>query len=84
MLGLYFFPTNGFSIKPLKVKLLAGEQKATEHDGLHLGQLSPSTAMQLALAMCFSNELTSALTGMQVEEVTVGLTTQKELSMDQN
>ena len=23
-------PTNGFSIKPLKVKLLAGEQKATE------------------------------------------------------
>ena len=25
-----FLPTNGFSIKPLKVKLLAGEQKATE------------------------------------------------------
>ena len=24
-----FLPTNGFSIKPLKVKLLAGEQKAT-------------------------------------------------------
>ena len=24
-------PTNGFSIKPLKVKLLAGEQKATEY-----------------------------------------------------
>ena len=24
-------PTNGFSTKPLKVKLLAGEQKATEH-----------------------------------------------------
>ena len=23
-------PTNGFSMKPLKVKLLAGEQKATE------------------------------------------------------
>ena len=23
-------PTNGFSIKPLKVELLAGEQKATE------------------------------------------------------
>ena len=23
-------PTNGFSIKPLKVKLIAGEQKATE------------------------------------------------------
>ena len=23
-------PTNGFAIKPLKVKLLAGEQKATE------------------------------------------------------
>ena len=23
-------PTNGFSIQPLKVKLLAGEQKATE------------------------------------------------------
>ena len=23
-------PTNGFSIKPLKVKLLAGEQQATE------------------------------------------------------
>ena len=23
-------PTNGFSVKPLKVKLLAGEQKATE------------------------------------------------------
>ena len=31
MLGLFaFLPTNGFSIKPLKVKLLAGEQKATE------------------------------------------------------
>ena len=31
MLGLNnFLPTNGFSIKPLKVKLLAGEQKATE------------------------------------------------------
>ena len=27
-------PTNGFSIKPLKVKLLAGEQKATEERGL--------------------------------------------------
>ena len=25
-----FLPTNGFSIKTLKVKLLAGEQKATE------------------------------------------------------
>ena len=25
-----FLPTNGLSIKPLKVKLLAGEQKATE------------------------------------------------------
>ena len=25
-----FLPTNGFSIKPLRVKLLAGEQKATE------------------------------------------------------
>ena len=24
-------PTNGFSIKPLKIKLLAGEQKATEY-----------------------------------------------------
>ena len=24
-------PTNGFSIKPLKVKLFAGEQKATEY-----------------------------------------------------
>ena len=24
-------PTNGFSIKPLKVKLLAGEQKATKY-----------------------------------------------------
>ena len=31
MLGLNnFLPTNEFSIKPLKVKLLAGEQKATE------------------------------------------------------
>ena len=27
---LTFLPTEGFSIKPLKVKLLAGEQKATE------------------------------------------------------
>ena len=27
---LNFLPTNGFSIEPLKVKLLAGEQKATE------------------------------------------------------
>ena len=26
-----FLPTNGFSIKPLKVKPLAGEQKATEN-----------------------------------------------------
>ena len=26
-------PTNGFSIKPLKVQLLAGEQKATEKRG---------------------------------------------------
>ena len=25
-------PTNGFSIKPLEVKLLAGEQKATEYE----------------------------------------------------
>ena len=25
-----FLPTNGFCIKPLKVKLSAGEQKATE------------------------------------------------------
>ena len=25
-----FLPTNGFSIKPPKVKLLAGEQKATK------------------------------------------------------
>ena len=31
MLGLNnFLPTNGFSIKPLKVELLAGEQKPTE------------------------------------------------------
>ena len=30
MLGLYLLPTNGFSIKPLKNKLLAGERKATE------------------------------------------------------
>ena len=28
-----FLPANGFSIKPLKVKLLAGEQKATEFLG---------------------------------------------------
>ena len=28
---LHFLPTNGFSIKPLKVKLLAGEQNATEY-----------------------------------------------------
>ena len=28
------FATNGFSSKPLKVKLLAGEQKATEVSGL--------------------------------------------------
>ena len=26
-----FFPTNGFCIEPLKVSLLAGEQKATEN-----------------------------------------------------
>ena len=31
MLGLNFLPTTGFSIKPLEVKLLAGEQKATEN-----------------------------------------------------
>ena len=31
MLGLNnFLPTSGFSTKPLKVKLLAGEQKATQ------------------------------------------------------
>ena len=31
MFGLEnFLPTNGFSIKPLEVKLLAGEQKLTE------------------------------------------------------
>ena len=33
LLGFYdfnFLPTNGFSIKPLKVKLFAGEQKAPE------------------------------------------------------
>ena len=29
-------PTNGFSIKPLKVKRLAGEQKATEPDRRNL------------------------------------------------
>ena len=28
-LGLQLLPTDGFSIEPLKVKLLAGEQKAT-------------------------------------------------------
>ena len=31
-----FLPTNGFSIGPLKVKLLAGEQKATELKGTRL------------------------------------------------
>ena len=31
-----FLPTNGFSIKPLTVKLLAGEQNATEKYGLHV------------------------------------------------
>ena len=30
MLGLYLFANEWVSIKPLKVKLLAGEQKATE------------------------------------------------------
>ena len=30
MLGLKLLPTNGFPIKPLIAKLLAGEQKATE------------------------------------------------------
>ena len=30
-------PTNGFSIKPLKVNRLAGEQKATEKRGLRSG-----------------------------------------------
>ena len=32
-------PTNGFSTKPLKVKLLAGEQKATEIWFLSFGDL---------------------------------------------
>ena len=37
-------PTNGVSIKPLKVKLLAGEQKATEkHDCVGLKNLFEST-----------------------------------------
>ena len=31
-----FLPTNGFSIKPLKVKLLAGEQKASVSWRLHV------------------------------------------------
>ena len=30
MLGLFFPQTNEFSIKPLKVKIVAGEQKTTE------------------------------------------------------
>ena len=41
LLGLEnFLPPNGFSTKPLKVKLLAGEQKATETEYLaHRGSL---------------------------------------------
>ena len=38
-------PTNGFSIKPLKVLLLAGEQKATEYwskKGTHVAILTSS------------------------------------------
>ena len=40
MLGLnHFLPANGFSIKPLEVKRLAGEQKATEErDTTGLGE----------------------------------------------
>ena len=37
-------PPNGFSIKPLKVKLLAGEQKASEGSWLvtyYIGNLDP-------------------------------------------
>ena len=35
---------NGFSIKSLKVKLLAGEQKATESDSLRAGPAASGSA----------------------------------------
>ena len=39
---LTFLPTNGFSIKPLTVKLLAGEQKATKLPCMSILSRSPS------------------------------------------
>ena len=44
-------PTNGFSVKPLKVKLVAGEQKATENcSELSHGQMLQSLPKRQLLA----------------------------------
>ena len=41
-------PTNGFSIKPLKVKLSAGEQKVTEQLQRPVSRQSPTFSWQVA------------------------------------
>ena len=50
MVGIFtFLPTHGFSMKPLKVKLLAGEQKATENRRTHHPWVSVRAALGFGL-----------------------------------
>ena len=58
MLGLHFFflRTNGFSIEPRTVKLLAGEQKATEYIHRPIEAWGcASLAATTALAACLTH-----------------------------
>ena len=47
-------PTNGFSIKPLKVKLFAGEQKATETGWVQVGNLPGSPGVSARNGLRFA------------------------------
>ena len=49
-LDFNFLPTNGLSTKPLKVKLLAGEQKATENVDPRLKRVGGGVSVQ---ELCF-------------------------------
>ena len=54
-------PTSGFSIKPLKVKLSAGEQKATEVSAVQLRARTASNAFRATLQLhCFPAQLAFA------------------------
>ena len=59
-------PTSEFSIKALKIKLLAGEQRATEVSsplGQPCWQVAPLTCLQLALVSCPSDKGASGVAG---------------------